>query len=58
MAIRPRLPDAHVVDGLGVVQLLGVGVVREPRVVPVVDPVEVGRVVEPVVPCEKFQSNF
>ena len=46
--------DPHVVDGLGVVQLLDVGVVRQPGLVPVVDPVEVGCVVESGVSCEIF----
>ena len=48
------IPDAHVINSLGVVQLVKVGAVRQPGGVPVVDPVEVGRVVESGVSCEFF----
>jgi len=42
--------DPHVVDGLGVLQALLHRVVREPDLVPLVDAVEVGGVVQPHVP--------
>lgn len=41
-----EISDPDVVDRLGVVELLEVGVVGEPGLVPVVDAVKVGRVVE------------
>lgn len=47
-----EVSDPDVVDGLGVVQLLQVRVVRQPRLVPVVDAVEVARVVQAVVAWE------
>ena len=41
-----EVADAHVVDGLGVVQLKDVRVVREPSLVPIVDAIEIGGVIE------------
>ena len=56
-----EVSDPHVVDGLGIVQLLEVGVIRQPGFVPVIDPVEVRRVVQSVVACkggEKGRGNM
>ncbi len=54
-----EVPDPDVVDGVGVVQLPDVGVVRQPTGVPVVDAVEVGRVVQTVVACgRKANASF
>ncbi len=50
--------DPDVVDCLGVVELLQVGVVRQPAGVPVVDAVKVGRVVQPVVACMEKKRSY
>jgi hypothetical protein len=46
------ISDSDVVYSLGVVQLVEVGAVGQPRSVPVVDAVKVARVVEAVVTCK------